>query len=90
MPPRCWPIFSSWGILLVDFYASVDLSLAVFSQVCLLHEYVQVSLKTQPIYKFTELENAATPYACTVTINDIEYGREVGTSKKVAKHNAAR
>jgi microprocessor complex subunit DGCR8 len=75
---------------LVDFYASVDLSLAVFSQVCLLHEYVQVSLKTQPIYKFTELENAATPYACTVTINDIEYGREVGTSKKVAKHNAAR
>jgi microprocessor complex subunit DGCR8 len=58
--------------------------------VCLLHEYVQQSLKTQPYYHFTELENAATPYAATVTINHIEYGREVGSSKKLAKAKAAR
>jgi microprocessor complex subunit DGCR8 len=51
---------------------------------------VQQSLKTQPYYHFTELENAATPYAATVTINHIEYGREVGSSKKLAKAKAAR
>ena len=36
------------------------------STVCLLHEYVQQSLKTQPYYQFTELDNSATPYAAIV------------------------
>jgi microprocessor complex subunit DGCR8 len=55
-----------------------------------LHEYVQQSLKSQPVYTFTELENAATPYEATVTINQIQYGREVGSSKRLAKARAAR
>ena len=57
---------------------------------CLLHEYVQQSLKTQPYYSFTELDNAATPYAATVRINELEYGRGTGSSKKIAKSEAAR
>jgi microprocessor complex subunit DGCR8 len=60
------------------------------STVCLLHEYVQQSLKTQPYYSFTELDNAATPYAATVRINELEYGRGTGSSKKIAKSEAAR
>lgn len=56
----------------------------------MLHEYVQQSLKTQPYYQFTELDNAATPYAAIVKINDIEYGRGTGSSKKIAKSEAAR
>ena len=56
----------------------------------LLHEYLQQSLKTQPNYSYTELENAATPYAAIVSINDIEYGRGTGSSKKIAKSEAAR
>ena len=59
-------------------------------QVCLLHEYVQQSLKMQPYYTFTELDNSATPYAATVRINKIEYGRGIGSSKKIAKSEAAR
>ena len=59
-------------------------------QVCLLHEYVQQSLKMQPYYTFTELDNAATPYAATVHINKIEYGRGTGSSKKIAKSEAAK
>ena len=62
----------------------------VTCKVCLLHEYVQQSLKTQPFYSFTELDNAATPYAATVKINAIEYGRGTGSSKKIAKSEAAR
>ena len=64
--------------------------LFVLYQVCLLHEYVQQSLKTQPYYNFTELDNAATPYAAVVKINDIEYGRGTGSSKKIAKSEAAK
>jgi microprocessor complex subunit DGCR8 len=60
------------------------------SYVCILHEYVQHALKKQPTYKFTELENAATPYAATVSINDMQYGIGYGTSKKQAKSEAAR
>lgn len=60
------------------------------SMVCLLHEYVQQSLKMQPYYTFTELDNSATPYAATVRINKIEYGRGIGSSKKIAKSEAAR
>lgn len=56
----------------------------------MLHEYVQQSLKTQPYYSFTELDNAATPYAATVRINELEYGRGTGSSKKIAKSEAAR
>ncbi|KRT79665.1 hypothetical protein AMK59_8798, partial [Oryctes borbonicus] len=60
------------------------------SYVCILHEYVQHALKKQPTYKFTELENAATPYAATVSINDMQYGLGYGTSKKQAKSEAAK
>ena len=60
------------------------------SMVCLLHEYVQQSLKMQPYYTFTELDNAATPYAAIVHINKIEYGRGTGSSKKIAKSEAAK
>jgi microprocessor complex subunit DGCR8 len=35
-------------------------------------------------------ENAATPYAATVTINSMQYGVGYGTSKKQAKSEAAR
>ncbi|KAF5281868.1 hypothetical protein FQR65_LT14512 [Abscondita terminalis] len=60
------------------------------SYVCILHEYVQHALKKQPTYKFIELENAATPYAATICINDMQYGMGYGTSKKQAKTEAAR
>ncbi|CAH1985166.1 unnamed protein product [Acanthoscelides obtectus] len=60
------------------------------SYVCILHEYVQHALKKQPTYQFTELENAATPYAATVIIQDMKYGTGYGTSKKQAKSEAAR
>ncbi|XP_044765017.1 microprocessor complex subunit DGCR8 [Coccinella septempunctata] len=60
------------------------------SYICILHEYVQHALKMQPTYRFTELENAATPYAATVSINDMKYGVGYGTSKKQAKSEAAK
>ncbi|XP_055905342.1 microprocessor complex subunit DGCR8 [Eupeodes corollae] len=60
------------------------------SYICILHEYVQHALKKQPTYEFIELENAATPYAATVSINDLKYGTGYGTSKKQAKSDAAR
>ncbi|XP_004517920.1 microprocessor complex subunit DGCR8 isoform X1 [Ceratitis capitata] len=60
------------------------------SYVCILHEYVQHALKKQPTYEFKELENAATPYSATVSINDLKYGTGYGTSKKQAKSDAAR
>lgn len=60
------------------------------SYVCILHEYVQHALKKQPSYEFTELENAATPYAATVIIKDMKYGTGYGTSKKQAKSEAAK
>lgn len=60
------------------------------SNVCILHEYVQHALKKQPTYEFKELENAATPYAATVSINNLKYGTGFGTSKKQAKSEAAR
>lgn len=60
------------------------------SYVCILHEYVQHALKKQPSYEFKELENAATPYSATVSINGLKYGTGYGTSKKQAKSEAAR
>lgn len=60
------------------------------SYVCILHEYVQHAWKKQPTYEFKELENSATPYSATVSINDLKYGIGYGTSKKQAKSEAAR
>lgn len=60
------------------------------SFVCILHEYVQHALKTQPTYEFKELQNAATPYSATVSVNNLKYGTGYGTSKKQAKSDAAR
>jgi microprocessor complex subunit DGCR8 len=60
------------------------------SYVCILHEYVQHALKKQPTYEFKELENSATPYSATVSINNLKYGTGYGTSKKQAKSEAAR
>ena len=59
------------------------------STVCILHEYIQHSLKQQPIYKYSEVDSSATPYSCSVAINGIEYGRGYGGSKKNAKNEAA-
>lgn len=36
------------------------------------------------------MENAATPYSATVSINNLKYGTGFGTSKKQAKSEAAR
>lgn len=60
------------------------------SFVCILHEYVQHAWKKQPSYEFKELENSATPYLATVSINSLKYGTGYGTSKKQAKSEAAR
>lgn len=60
------------------------------SYVCILHEYVQHALKKQPVYEFKDLENPATPYSATVSINKMKYGTGVGTSKKQAKAEAAK
>ncbi|KAK3874551.1 hypothetical protein Pcinc_020510 [Petrolisthes cinctipes] len=60
------------------------------SYVCILHEYVQHALKKQPKYVFKEVENAATPYAATIVINDMHYSTGYGSSKKQAKMEAAK
>lgn len=60
------------------------------SYVCILHEYAQHAIKKQPTYEFKELENPATPYSASVTINGLQYGTGYGTSKKQAKSEAAR
>ncbi|KAH9414048.1 Microprocessor complex subunit dgcr8 [Dermatophagoides pteronyssinus] len=48
--------------------------------ICILHEYVQHTERTQPKYIFEELEN--------FFINDMEYGKGYGSSKKEAKTEA--
>lgn len=58
------------------------------SVVCILHEFVQHTGRTQPKYKFQELENVAKPYSATVIINDMQYGIGYGSSKKEAKTEA--
>ncbi|KAK3579829.1 hypothetical protein CHS0354_029559 [Potamilus streckersoni] len=60
------------------------------SYLCILHEYTQHVLKVQPQYIFKELENAQTPYSATVVINNVEYGIGEGSSKKMAKLEAAK
>lgn len=60
------------------------------SHVCILHEFVQHSQRVQPQYKFKEMENAATPYSATVVVNGMEMGTGYGSSKKIAKSDAAK
>ena len=60
------------------------------SNVCILHEFIQHSERVQPQYTFKELENASTPYSATVVISGTKYGTGYGTSKKIAKSEAAR
>lgn len=60
------------------------------SNVCLLHEYLQRAVKTHPIYVCKELENAKTPYMATIKLNNMQYGSGIGSSKKVAKSEAAK
>ncbi|VVD00750.1 unnamed protein product [Leptidea sinapis] len=54
------------------------------------HEYVYRALQKQPVYEFTQLENASNPYQATVYIGDMQYGVGYGSSKRQAKANAAR
>ncbi len=60
------------------------------SVVCILHEFVQHTGRTQPRYQFQELENVAKPYSATVIINEMQYGVGYGSSKKEAKTEAGR
>ncbi|GFT58916.1 microprocessor complex subunit DGCR8 [Nephila pilipes] len=60
------------------------------SPVCILHEYVQHTLRVQPKYVFKELESASTPYGAVVLIENVEYGCGFGSSKKLAKSDAAK
>ncbi|XP_046361349.2 microprocessor complex subunit DGCR8-like isoform X1 [Haliotis rufescens] len=60
------------------------------SYVCILHEYVQHTMRVQPRYIFKEMESALTPYSATVVINDVEYGVGYASSKKAAKLEAAK
>jgi microprocessor complex subunit DGCR8 len=60
------------------------------THICILHEFIQHSERVQPHYDIKELENAATPYSATVEINGTKYGTGFGTSKKIAKSEAAR
>lgn len=55
------------------------------SFVCILHEYVQHAWKKQPSYEFKELENSATPYSATVSINNLKYGTGYGEKKSRVK-----
>merc|ERR1719220_3426658 len=58
--------------------------------VCILHEYLQHSIRQPPEYKYSEIDSPKTPYSAVVLIQNIEYGKGVGTSKKQAKSEAAR
>jgi len=60
------------------------------SAVCILHEYLQQSIKKPPEYEYTETESAATPYSATVSIDGVVHGKGLGSSKKHAKTEAAR
>ncbi|KAI5732398.1 hypothetical protein M8J77_026264 [Diaphorina citri] len=60
------------------------------SYVCILHEYLQRAVKTHPVYDFKELENAKTPYLATIKLNDMQYGSGIGSSKRIAKLEAAK
>lgn len=55
------------------------------SFVCILHEYVQHAWKKQPSYEFKELENSATPYSATVSINNLKYGTGYGAWESIKR-----
>ena len=80
---KCWMITSKKDV-------TTNLCFTGKSTVCILHEYLQHSIKKAPEYKYQEMESSATPYSASVIINGIEYGRGVGSSKKEAKSEAAR
>ncbi|KAK6192581.1 hypothetical protein SNE40_004026 [Patella caerulea] len=60
------------------------------SYICILHEYIQHTMRVQPRYKYKELENSMTPFSATVIIEEIEYGTGYASSKKAAKLQAAK
>ncbi len=60
------------------------------SAVCILHEYLQHSLKRAPDYEWAEVSSSTTPYSCAVVINGITYGKGINSSKKLAKNDAAK
>ncbi|XP_022085667.1 microprocessor complex subunit DGCR8-like [Acanthaster planci] len=58
--------------------------------VCILHEYAQIVLKTQPTYTFDDSGNANCPFQAYVVIHGTKYGKGQAKSKKEAKMEAAR
>ncbi|XP_033627864.1 microprocessor complex subunit DGCR8-like isoform X1 [Asterias rubens] len=58
--------------------------------VCILHEYSQIVLKTQPTYTFDDSGNANCPFQAYVMIHGTKYGKGQAKSKKEAKMEAAR
>ncbi|CAG0913366.1 unnamed protein product [Notodromas monacha] len=60
------------------------------SYVSILHEVLFFSQQSYPEYKYLELTDAASPYAATVMIQGVEYGTGYGSSKRLAKVNAAK
>nr|CAB3237518.1 microprocessor complex subunit DGCR8 [Phallusia mammillata] len=57
--------------------------------VCVMHEYAQSVLRTQPHYVFATKEDSSEPFQATVMIENKEYGRASGINKKSAKNKAA-
>ncbi|XP_072164324.1 microprocessor complex subunit DGCR8-like [Diadema setosum] len=58
--------------------------------VCILHEYSQRIMRTQPHYIFGESNNANAPFAAVVEIQGTKYGRGEASSKRLAKAEAAK
>nr|XP_054749569.1 microprocessor complex subunit DGCR8-like isoform X1 [Lytechinus pictus] len=58
--------------------------------VCILHEYAQRVMRTQPQYVFGESRNASAPFEAVVEIKGVKYGRGEATSKRLAKAEAAK
>jgi hypothetical protein len=60
------------------------------SAVCILHEYLQHSMRKPPKYVYGEVDSSSTPYSCSILISGISYGNGIGSSKKLAKNDAAK
>ncbi|XP_065201300.1 microprocessor complex subunit DGCR8-like isoform X2 [Planococcus citri] len=58
------------------------------SYIAILHEYLQQSLKLQPLYEYKENDN--NEYEAIVFLKGMEYGKGKGSSKKEAKLQAAK
>ncbi|XP_052801124.1 uncharacterized protein LOC128231916 [Mya arenaria] len=56
---------------------------------CILHEYCQNVIHSQPTYVFKEIENAEMPFQASVIINKMCYGSGIGVSKRMAKNKSA-